>query len=121
MNAGDASGDGKAGVWHQLVEHEPFRPAAVKLGTINGRPVLTDAAGLTLYTFDGDENLGPDFTPDQAGDRGSLLGRQVGHCINECAKTWHAVLAPADAKPPKGDWTVVERVNDPKTKQWAFP
>jgi predicted lipoprotein with Yx(FWY)xxD motif len=119
LNPGDALGDGKDGVWHQLVEHQPFRPAEIKVGTIDGRPVLTDAGGLTLYTFDGDENLGPNFTLDQALDR-ELLPKQVGHCVNACAETWRAVLAPADAKPPKGDWSVVERADDPSKKQWAF-
>jgi predicted lipoprotein with Yx(FWY)xxD motif len=119
VNPGDTLGDGKDGVWHQLVEHQPFRLAEIKVGAVEGRPVLTDANGLTLYTFDGDENLGPDFTLDQALEKG-LLPKQVGHCIKACAQTWRAVLAPADAKPPKGDWTVVERVDDPSKKQWAF-
>jgi len=119
VNPGDVLGDGKDGVWHELVEHKPFRPTEVRLGKIDGRPVLTDASGLTLYTFDGDENLGPDFTLDQALEKG-LLPKQVGHCIKACAQTWRALLAPADAKPPNGDWTVVERVDDPHKKQWAF-
>jgi predicted lipoprotein with Yx(FWY)xxD motif len=120
VNPGDALGDGVDGVWRIAVAHNPFRPAEVTLSKVDGRPVLADAHGLTLYTFDGDENLGPDFSFDLTVKRGGGRGGAIGHCINSCAKTWRALLAPADAKPPAGDWSLVEREDDPSKKQWAF-
>jgi predicted lipoprotein with Yx(FWY)xxD motif len=116
---GDALGDGVDGTWHMAVKQKPFRPAEVTLTTVDGRPVLADAHGMTLYTFDGDEDMGPHFKFDYV-----LLtsgnGPPIGHCINSCAKTWRALLAPPDAKPPAGDWTLVPREDDPSKKQWSF-
>jgi predicted lipoprotein with Yx(FWY)xxD motif len=120
VNPGDALGDGVEGVWHPAVEHKPFRPAEVAVGKVEGRLVLTDAKGFTLYTFDGDENLGPDFDFDLTLKRGGGQPKPLGHCINSCAKTWHALIAPPDAKPPNGDWSLVSREDDPAKKQWAF-
>jgi predicted lipoprotein with Yx(FWY)xxD motif len=118
-NPGDARGDGVDGVWRIAEDQKPFRPAEVTLTKIDGRPVLADARGFTLYTFDGDEDLGPHFSYDL-----NLLltanGPPIGHCINGCAKVWRALLAPPDAKPPAGDWSVVPREDDPSKKQWAF-
>jgi len=60
--------------------------------------VLTNAAGMTLYTFDKD-----------AGGKSA--------CNGPCAANWPPLTAGADAK-SSGDWTTVTR--DDGTKQWAY-
>jgi predicted lipoprotein with Yx(FWY)xxD motif len=60
--------------------------------------VMTDARGMTLYTFDKDP-----------------AGRSA--CNGQCAKNWPPFEAPADAR-PSGDWSVVTR--DDGTRQWAW-
>lgn len=62
--------------------------------------VLTNSAGMTLYTFD----------KDPAGS-----GKSV--CMGPCAKNWPPLMATADDK-PVGDWSVVTR--DDGSKQWAY-
>jgi len=59
---------------------------------------LTNAAGMTLYTFDRD-----------TGDKST--------CNGPCATNWPPLTATGDAK-ATGDWTVVTR--DDGTKQWAY-
>ncbi len=63
-----------------------------------GVSVLTDAKGMTLYTFDKDTD-----------------GKSV--CNGNCAKNWPPLTAGPDAM-SKGDWTVVTR--DDGSKQWAY-
>lgn len=60
--------------------------------------ILTNAHGMTLYTF------GRDTT---------------GHsmCNGRCASVWHPVMAKAGAT-PTGNWTLVTRTNG--TEQWAY-
>lgn len=60
--------------------------------------IYTDAKGMTLYTFD----------KDKAG---------MSECYKECAATWPALKADANAK-AEGDWTVVDRTDG--TKMWAY-
>lgn len=120
---GDAHGDNKDGQWHAAFESQPFRPAEVRLKHVDGRPVLADPQGFTLYTFDGDENLAHPFAEERTlpGKSGGLIFTGGAHCINRCADTWPPLLAPADAKvPPGGDWSVVPRQDDPEKKQWTF-
>ena len=62
--------------------------------------VLTDSAGMTLYTFDKD--------PPSS-------GKSV--CNGPCARIWSPLMATADDK-PAGDWSVVTR--DDGSKQWAY-
>ena len=62
--------------------------------------VLTDPAGMTLYTFDRDTQ-----------------GSGKSACNGPCIQLWPAFTAASDAK-PSGDWTVVTR--DDGGKQWAF-
>ena len=59
---------------------------------------MTDAKGMTLYTFDRD-----------AGGKSA--------CNGPCATNWPPLMAGGDAK-AAGDWTVVTR--DDGAKQWAF-
>jgi predicted lipoprotein with Yx(FWY)xxD motif len=62
--------------------------------------MLTNTAGMTLYTFDNDPAGG---------------GKSV--CNGPCATNWPPVMAAADAK-PSGDYTIVTR--DDGAKQWAY-
>ena len=62
--------------------------------------VLTNAAGMTLYTFDKDE-----------------AGKGKSACNGPCAVNWPPLMAAADAK-ASGDYTIVTR--DDGGKQWAL-
>lgn len=62
--------------------------------------VLTDHAGMTVYTFDKDT---------------ANSGKSV--CNDDCAKNWPPVKAAPGAK-PQGDYTIIER--DDGSKQWAY-
>ena len=70
-------------------------PMAVKV--TNG--TLTDAHGMTLYTF----------------DRDAAAGKSA--CNGKCADNWPA-LAANDAYQPSGDYTIITR--DDGKKQWAY-
>jgi predicted lipoprotein with Yx(FWY)xxD motif len=61
--------------------------------------MLTDAKGMTLYTFDNDKEPGKSA------------------CNGQCLNNWPALIAAADAK-PMGDWTPIAR--DDGSKQWAY-
>ncbi|WP_108395959.1 COG4315 family predicted lipoprotein [Devosia submarina] len=76
---------------------EDYLGGAVKTVEINGKQVLTDAQGMTLYTFD----------KDTAGKS---------NCNGDCAVKWPPLMAEDDAK-DEGDFTVVTR--DDGTKMWA--
>lgn len=65
--------------------------------TIDGSKVYTDAAGMTLYTFDKDS-----------------AGKSA--CDGDCAMKWPPFKAAADAK-AEGDWTVVKRSDG--SMMWA--
>jgi predicted lipoprotein with Yx(FWY)xxD motif len=71
----------------------PFKMMQTSVGE-----VLTDANGMTLYTFD----------RDKAG---------ISNCTGECAEYWLPATAPADAKPVDDDLTLVKRADG--TLQWA--
>ena len=62
--------------------------------------ILTNDAGMTLYTFD----------RDAAGS-----GKSV--CNGTCATNWPPLMAATDAK-PSGPWSIVTR--DDGAKQWAY-
>ena len=72
--------------------------AAAPAGMTDG--VLTNSAGMTLYTFDRD-----------------AAGSGKSACNGPCAQNWPPLTAAADAK-ADGDWTIVTR--DDGTKQWAY-
>ena len=73
-------------------------PAAAPAKTMDG--VLTNSAGMTLYTFDKDAT-------------GS--GKSV--CNGPCATNWPPLMAGADSK-ASGDYTIITR--DDGGKQWAY-
>lgn len=60
---------------------------------------LTDAKGMTLYTFDYDTQPGQSV------------------CTADCLAQWPAFVAAANAK-PVGGWTPISRPDG--TKQWAY-
>jgi predicted lipoprotein with Yx(FWY)xxD motif len=60
--------------------------------------MMTNSAGMTLYTFDKDEG-----------------GKSA--CNGPCAGNWPPLMAAADAK-ASGDWTIFTR--DDGSKQWAY-
>jgi predicted lipoprotein with Yx(FWY)xxD motif len=72
--------------------------AQTKTGDSAKGKVLTDAKGMTLYTFDKD-----------AGGKSA--------CNGPCATNWPPLTAAADAK-TAGNYTVV--VRDDGGKQWAY-
>jgi predicted lipoprotein with Yx(FWY)xxD motif len=71
---------------------------AIKSTDIGGKMVLTDANGMTLYTFD----------KDAAG---------VTNCYDKCAQNWPPLIADASAA-AEGDFTLVDRTDG--TKMWAY-
>ncbi len=77
---------------------EDYVGGAIKSAEIGGKEVLTDAKGMTLYTFDKD-----------------AVG--VSNCYDKCAVNWPPALAAADAA-PEGDYTLVDRTDG--TKMWAY-
>ncbi len=72
--------------------------APTKTGDSAKGKVLTDAKGMTLYTFDKD-----------AGGKSA--------CNGPCASNWPPLMASADAKAGDG-YTVLAR--DDGSKQWAY-
>lgn len=76
---------------------DDYAGGAIKSAEIGGKEVLTDAKGMTLYTFD----------KDAAG---------VSNCYDKCAVNWPPLLAAADAK-DEGEFTLVTRTDG--TKMWA--
>ncbi|HTN63484.1 MAG TPA: hypothetical protein VL147_18345 [Devosia sp.] len=77
---------------------EDYAGGAVKTADIGGKTVLTDANGMTLYTFD----------KDTAG---------VSNCYDQCATNWPPAMADAAAA-ADGDFTIVDRTDG--TKMWAY-
>ncbi|HVI86692.1 MAG TPA: hypothetical protein VM659_00240 [Dongiaceae bacterium] len=73
-------------------DYGPFKPADSSIGK-----VLTDAKGMTLYTFDKD-------------------GPGKSNCNGECAEYWPPAAAMASDK-PVGDLTIIKR--DDGSLQWA--
>lgn len=77
---------------------EDYAGGAIMSAEIGGKEVLTDAKGMTLYTFDKD-------------------GPGVSNCYDKCAVNWPPAMAAADAK-AEGDFTIVDRTDG--TKMWAY-
>lgn len=77
---------------------EDYVGGAIKTMTIDGKEVLTDANGMTLYTFD----------KDTAG---------VSNCYDECAENWPPLFAEAGAA-AEGEFTLVTRTDG--KMMWAY-
>ncbi|HEV7275707.1 MAG TPA: hypothetical protein VGN80_05435 [Devosiaceae bacterium] len=77
---------------------EEFVGGAIQSAEVGGQTILTDANGMTLYTWDNDEE-------------------GVTNCYDQCAANWPPLIASEDAT-PEGDFTLVER-ND-GTQMWAY-
>jgi predicted lipoprotein with Yx(FWY)xxD motif len=77
---------------------EDYASGAIQSSEIGGKEVLTDANGMTLYTYD----------KDTAG---------VSNCYDKCAENWPPLMADASAK-AEGDFTIVDRTDG--SKMWAF-
>ena len=75
-----------------------FSCAALAQGTKTADGVLTNSAGMTLYTFDKDS-----------------AGKSA--CNGGCAASWPPLMATATDK-ASGDYTIVTR--DDGAKQWAY-
>jgi predicted lipoprotein with Yx(FWY)xxD motif len=74
-------------------------PAGVQTHkTDDGKTILVDAKGMTLYTY----------ARDSAGKS---------NCNGRCAQNWPALAAAADAE-AMGEWTIVTR--DDGSKMWAY-
>lgn len=80
-----------------VVASAAFAAPPTKTGTTAKGAVLTDAKGMTLYTFDKDEG-----------------GKS--NCNGECAKAWPPAMAMESDK-PVGDLTIIKR--DDGSLQWA--
>ena len=72
----------------------------VKSTDIGGKMVLTDANGLSLYTFDKDTN-----------------GSGKSACNDDCAAKWPPLIADGGAT-AEGDFTIVTR--DDGSTMWAY-
>ena len=66
---------------------------------VDTETAYADDRGMTFYTYD------KDVEP----------GRSA--CLGDCAKTWPAALAPANAS-PVGDWSILDRGDG--GRQWAY-
>jgi predicted lipoprotein with Yx(FWY)xxD motif len=77
---------------------ETFVGGAIQSAEVGGQTILTDANGMTLYTWD----------KDAAG---------VTNCYEQCAANWPPLIA-AEGATPEGDFTLVAR-ND-GTQMWAY-
>lgn len=75
-----------------------FVGGAIKTMDIGGKAVLTDANGMTLYTFD----------KDTAG---------VSNCYDACADNWPPLFA-AEGAAAEGDFTLVTRTDG--KMMWAY-
>lgn len=75
-----------------------YAGGAIKTMDIGGKEVLTDANGMTLYTFD----------KDTAG---------VSNCYDKCAENWPPLFADTGAA-AEGEFTLVTRTDG--TVMWAY-
>lgn len=117
--AGDANGIGVDARWSVAAVTENFRPAGISIVNFNGYGAALALDGMTLYggyPFEkrwGGRNLRDTFTNQYA--RGKRLGASA--CIDGCLKSWHPLLAPADAV-ANGFWEAIGRPDG--TRQWAY-
>jgi predicted lipoprotein with Yx(FWY)xxD motif len=69
---------------------EDYLGGAVKSADGGGKMVLTDTNGMTLYTWDKDEQ------------------GVASNCYDQCAVNWPPLLVPADTA-VDGDWSLIDR------------
>ena len=74
---------------------EDYLGGLVKSAEIGGKEVLTDANGMTLYTYDKDEK------------------GVASNCYDKCATNWPPLFATADTK-ADGDFTIIDRTDGTK-------
>jgi predicted lipoprotein with Yx(FWY)xxD motif len=79
---------------------DDYLGGVVKSSTVGGKEILTDAKGMTLYTWD----------KDAAG---------VSNCYDQCSTNWPPVLVDA-ATAVTGDFTLVDRKDDATKKVVAY-
>lgn len=77
---------------------EDYLGGTVMTSELDGKSVLTDAKGMTLYIFDKDA---PGVT----------------NCYEQCAVNWPPLMADAAAT-PEGEFTIVDRTDG--SKMWAY-
>jgi predicted lipoprotein with Yx(FWY)xxD motif len=82
---------------------EDYVGGVIKSTMIGDKEVLTDAKGMTLYTFDKDVQGSASNCYDE-GD-------------SKCATNWPPLFAEAGAA-PEGDFTIIDRKDG--TKIWAY-
>jgi predicted lipoprotein with Yx(FWY)xxD motif len=75
-----------------------FATDAVQTGDSAKGAILTDADGMSLYTFDNDAT-------------------SVSNCYDACAVNWPPLLA-GDMAAAQGDYGVIERTDG--TRQWTY-
>ena len=75
------------------------RPEAVGVRVTPAGTYMTDANGMSLYVFLRDSEPG------------------VSTCVDECARTWPPLAAPAEAQ-AVGQWRAIDRPDG--TQQWAY-
>jgi predicted lipoprotein with Yx(FWY)xxD motif len=81
-----------------LAQADEYAMGAVKTMESDKGEILTDAKGMTLYTYDQDTS-------------------GVTNCYDKCATNWPPLMADAGAK-ADGDFTLVERKDG--SMQWAY-
>jgi predicted lipoprotein with Yx(FWY)xxD motif len=77
---------------------------AVKSAMVGGKEILTDAKGMTLYTWDKDT-------------QGTAGAAAVSNCNDQCATNWPPAMAAAGAT-ATADFTLVTRKDG--TVMWAY-
>lgn len=103
--------------WHVAAKTIGLPPDAAMRRTLAGK-VLTDAAGFTLYTFDGDKVSEVTVRVAANGPvRRSVMYAVKSACDVRCLDDWHPLEAPWIAT-PTADWSVVTREDG--SKQWAY-
>ena len=80
---------------------EDYLGGLVKSAEIGGKEVLTDANGMTLYTYDKDEK------------------GVASNCYDKCATSWPPLFATADTK-ADGDFTIIDRTDGTKIVAYLY-
>ena len=76
------------------------QPSDLQTMTIGGKTVITDAKGMTLYTYDKDGK-----------------GATTSTCADKCAAAWPPAFVSAGAK-PVGEYTIVKSADG--KDMWAY-